>query len=1619
MKPLLARPRAKSLSIIIALLFLGIVLSSAALPVHAALSLSTTTPYTENFDSIGTSATATLPTDWRVSKDAINVRTVGLYASATTATERQGGNNMSTSASNGIYNFGAGAAATATDRAIGFLSSSSATKSGNLYAYFNNDTGAALSGVTLSYDVEKYRKGSNAAGFNVQLYYSLDGTSWTSAGPSFLTGFSADADNTGFASAPGVTQSITNQALNVPIPSGSDFYLAWNYSVTSGTITSNAQALAIDNFSILANADLVPTNPIGSGTANPSAVMAGDSTLLTVSVTPGTNPTSTGLGVTCDLTSIGGSNPTSFADAGSNSFTHTATISLGTSAGIKLLPCTITDAQSRTGNASISLNVTAIVPIGTVNGTISDTEDATTHRSTYAPASGNGPGSTVVTVRGVIYERTYQAISNSSNYYNGFFIQNTAATADTDPNTSDGLYVFMNTAGSLSGPSGVYTPTVGDEIVLSGSISEYYNMTEMQSPSLAVLQVIRTGVDLDAELTAFVANPPINSADANRYWERRQGMRGQVPANSIVLNGRNVYDPADSEIWLASSDSTIAGRSDPFTRRAFRDAHTLDDNYDANNWDGNGYRIVMGGWGVKYTQGDAQALLNPARTFATVTNAPIGGVNYSYGKYRLEVTIQPTLTNGVDPSTNSAPQAFDRNTGYSIVDYNLENLYDYRDNPFSGCDFATDTKCSKTGTPFQSDINPPFDYVPASDATYQARLTDMATQVINDLHSPDILMVQEVENQDICTVTGGALTCGTTNNADGKPDVLQELALKIATLGGAAYDAAWDRDSSDLRGIAPSFLYRTDRVQLLPATGDPVLGINPTIGSYVGVTNNADVSNPKTLNAILPGGVTACETSWIFPRAADVALFRIYQTSIGVGSYHDVYAINNHFKSGPDSCVAHRTEQAKYNAALVQYLQTANPNVRIVVAGDLNVYPRPDDPVAPPSTPTDQLGSLYAANLGLKNLWEVALAEHPEAAYSYVYLGQAQTLDQMFVNQSMLGNLQQFRIAHINSDFPADYTGDVARGTSDHDPNVAVFNFKLDTTHTLTSSQNPSILGQSVTFTAQVTSTGPITPTGTVTFTVDSDAPFAQTLVNGATAFSTSSLSIGTHIITATYGGDTNYNGSAKSGAQNVGYAMPTITSMNPTSAPVNAPTFTLVVTGTGFASGASVIRWNGIDHATSFVSSTQLTTTIQKSELTSTGNVTVTVFNPTPGGGQATPPRTFTIGQGDTQLTLTSSGSPSMWQQNVVFTATLTQTFGTRRPRDIAPSGIVTFTDSTTGGVVCGNVAMYNWQALCNTAALTVGTHSLIATFSGDANYVASTSNTLGHTVNKADTWVVLNTSLNPSIVGTTVTFTATVLPTFPKPQVKSPSGGQCSIGGTVQFKDGTTNLVIPLSLDSVYCRATFTTNALSVGTHPITAVYSGDTNYTGSTSNQVDQVVNNAKLFLPLITKNFVDAPNLVVDNLIVSTNDIQVVIKNTGTTPVINEFWVDVYINPNTAPTSVNQTWNMLGSQGLVWGVTSSALPINPGETRTLSIANDPNHYFWSSLSNFTLPIQNATIYVQVDSSNAGVWYGAVQENHEVAGTTYDNIRKFTVMSGVVSLPIKSLRDPVTRSKLPNRP
>ena len=80
--------------------------------------------------------------------------------------------------------------------------------------------------------------------------------------------------------------------------------------------------------------------------------------------------------------------------------------------------------------------------------------------------------------------------------------------------------------------------------------------------------------------------------------------------------------------WLRRTARSRCGTI--LTRAELSEMHTLSMTItSATLWDGNGYRILMGSMGIKATLGDANALIAPARTFDTVTNAPIGGVNYS------------------------------------------------------------------------------------------------------------------------------------------------------------------------------------------------------------------------------------------------------------------------------------------------------------------------------------------------------------------------------------------------------------------------------------------------------------------------------------------------------------------------------------------------------------------------------------------------------------------------------------------------------------------------------------------------------------------------------------------------------------------------------------------------------------------------------------------------------------------------------------------------------------------------------------------------------------------------------------------------------------------------------
>ncbi len=116
---------------------------------------------------------------------------------------------------------------------------------------------------------------------------------------------------------------------------------------------------------------------------------------------------------------------------------------------------------------------------------------------------------------------------------------------------------------------------------------------------------------------------------------------------------------------------------------------------------------------------------------------------------------------------------------------------------------------------------------------------------------------------------------------------------------------------------------------------------------------------------------------------------------------------------------------------------------------------------------------------------------------------------------------------------------------------------------------------------------------------------------------------------------------------------VPALTTINPSSAIAGGAAFTLTVNGTGFV-GASVVRWNGLDRATTFVSGTQLTATITAADIAGSGTASVTVSNPTPGGGVSSA-RVFTI---NNPTPTTTSLSPSTaLAGDVAFTLTVNGT--------------------------------------------------------------------------------------------------------------------------------------------------------------------------------------------------------------------------------------------------------------------------------------------------------------------------------------------------------------------------
>jgi len=207
------------------------------------------------------------------------------------------------------------------------------------------------------------------------------------------------------------------------------------------------------------------------------------------------------------------------------------------------------------------------------------------------------------------------------------------------------------------------------------------------------------------------------------------------------------------------------------------------------------------------------------------------------------------------------------------------------------------------------------------------------------------------------------------------------------------------------------------------------------------------------------------------------------------------------------------------------------------------------------------------------------------------------------------------------------------------------------------------------------------------------------------------------------------------------------------------------------------------------------------------------------------------------TTTTVTSSLNPSTFGLPVTFTASVAYSCDT--PPCTPPNGEPVTFKATLGVTVeaTGTGTLNGGLASFTTSSLPLGTISVTATYVGDNILAGSTSTALKQVVAKATTTTTLTSSLNPSVYGQPVTFTATVAPEF---------GGTPT--GTLIFYNGTA----VLGSTTLSGGVSTITKTLAVGTYSVTAVYVGSTSFGGSTSNLVSQVVTQDNTTMTLASSN-----------------------------------------------------------------------------------------------------------------------------------------------------------------------
>ncbi|MBZ5494108.1 MAG: PxKF domain-containing protein [Acidobacteriia bacterium] len=466
------------------------------------------------------------------------------------------------------------------------------------------------------------------------------------------------------------------------------------------------------------NTPVGTTNPSGAGAASPASVIQGGTTLLTVLVTTGANPTSSGIVVSGDLSSIGGSATEPFFDdgtngdvtAGNNTFSFSTVVTITTTPGTKSLPISISDAQGRSGSATITLTVTT----APLNLSIHDIQ---------------GPGDTSPVV-GKLVSTTGIVTAVVSN---GFFIQNPDNAADADPNTSEGVFVFTS-----SRPAAV--AAVGNFVQVTGTVNEFIPSSDPNSPPSTEISgspsisLISTGNPLPTPVTLTAADT--NPAGPIDQLEKYEGMR--VHVDVMTVSG-----PTDGNLNEANATSTsngvffgvIAGILQPFREPGVQlpDPLPAGAPLTVTRWDTNPEILRVN------TAVQSGSNVLDVTTGATVTNLT-GPLDFNSRFYSI-LTDPNTATASGNVSATPVPVAAPNEL--TIANFNMERFFDTVNDP------AT-SDVALTPTAFAN------------------RLNKASLAIRTVLNTPDVIGVEEMEN--LTTLQALADKVNADAVAAGQPD---------------------------------------------------------------------------------------------------------------------------------------------------------------------------------------------------------------------------------------------------------------------------------------------------------------------------------------------------------------------------------------------------------------------------------------------------------------------------------------------------------------------------------------------------------------------------------------------------------------------------------------------------------------------------------------------------------------------------------------------------------------------------------------------------------------------------------------------------------------------------------